>query len=176
MLPSSSMARVVSINLPLNLPAKAFLAKEFEMLCAISNVVTPDSNSRSAPSGKVMLSSYLSPFIFYIIQKQIRANFSRKIEKPHPQKDAVAWFHLNLSNTKLENTCVRPLLAIREPPFYVCIKSYRVVSHHKWAPFPASRHSLNHLTRLDVSLKTIVPQTSEFSRIFPLLASPRNLG
>ena len=55
MLPSSVMARVVSINLPLNLPARAFLAKELLIDCAMSKVVTPDSNSRTAPSGKVML-------------------------------------------------------------------------------------------------------------------------
>ncbi|CGF54746.1 Uncharacterised protein [Streptococcus pneumoniae] len=52
------------MSLPLNLPAKAFLARELLIDWAISKVVTPDSNSRTAPSGKVML---IMMFSFFII-------------------------------------------------------------------------------------------------------------
>ncbi|KXT85785.1 hypothetical protein SORDD16_01300 [Streptococcus oralis] len=58
------------MSLPLNLPAKAFLAKELLMLCAISKVVTPDSNSRTAPSGKVILIMVFSLNIYSIFVGQ----------------------------------------------------------------------------------------------------------
>lgn len=88
------------MSLPLNLPARAFLARELLIDWAISKVVTPDSNSRTAPSGKVILIMMFSLYWLSIISKTevfpYYVVLNQEKQKATSKKDVATWFHLHL--------------------------------------------------------------------------------